>query len=675
MSTFLFLLILSTTTLITQADPIHLPVPNLPFGDINIVVLTDVHAWVAGHGRQEQWDADYGDVLSFYQRLKRYTNSVGHDLFLVSNGDWVHGTGMTPVPSPAQVEGSYLIPILQKMPWDAINCGNHELYDESIVREMTRPGGYIDWWGDRYLSANVNYLDDISGKLKPLGGQYKILEGFQSRVLIMGFLYDMDDACDIVTVDRVEEVVQQSWFKDLFRHDAPNMDAIVILGHFDLTDTLVSYLLTTIRQYVGEDMPVQFLTGHTHYRGYATMDPHSTSFEAGHYLDTVGFASIPSKNRIRQRQRVLLDGTEGNNTDPDDYPITQTLAPTPAPQQKEEERDRPEFFEYVFLDANKETLRNVLGTEKLETPDGSALSEFIYKTRDKLGLLDVIGCAPQSYFLNRSLTASDSLWGLFKDQVVPQVFDSHKNGESDVALLLSKNSFRYDLLANAEKKQLIRDDIVAVVPFNDTLIYLGDIPGNYISQVKKILDNPHDPYYDALPNYILAGNVTNNKDKEYGLFVANFDAVLVQSRLEELMGTSLSPKETDFTTLLLWESFVLEVWPCSGNGVLPDWFPKIDPDSFTNISDNDKLNRGLAFLLVGLVALFVCLCLVCICQSCRLICCSGGSSYITPDEMDAFALKLDDEGSDGADLNDPNNGLADMYSPSYDDEEEDHEML
>ena len=59
---------------------------NLPFGDINVVVLTDVHSWVAGHGVHEpDLSADYGDIVSFYEKLKQL--APDRDVFFVMNGD------------------------------------------------------------------------------------------------------------------------------------------------------------------------------------------------------------------------------------------------------------------------------------------------------------------------------------------------------------------------------------------------------------------------------------------------------------------------------------------------------------------------------------------------------------------------------------------------------------
>jgi 2',3'-cyclic-nucleotide 2'-phosphodiesterase (5'-nucleotidase family) len=104
--------ILAATDINATADP------NLPFGDINVVVLTDVHSWVGGHKSKEpvRLNADYGDVVSFHERLKAYCEETDKDLWFVMNGDWIDGTGISLDGDP-----SHLIPLLEKMPWDVIN--------------------------------------------------------------------------------------------------------------------------------------------------------------------------------------------------------------------------------------------------------------------------------------------------------------------------------------------------------------------------------------------------------------------------------------------------------------------------------------------------------------------------------------------------------------------------
>lgn len=96
--------------------------PDLPWSDINLLVITDDHSWLGGHGRKDTYlNADFGAVLSFYQRLKAYCDSSNKDLFFVMNGDWIDGTGLS-------LDGdiSHLVPLIQKMPFDVVNTGNHE---------------------------------------------------------------------------------------------------------------------------------------------------------------------------------------------------------------------------------------------------------------------------------------------------------------------------------------------------------------------------------------------------------------------------------------------------------------------------------------------------------------------------------------------------------------------
>ena len=78
--------------------------------DINLIVVTDVHSWVAGHKHNNTLDANYGDVVSFYERL-RDDRSVAEkkDLFFVMNGDFMDGTGFSTYPP------EHLTPILKKM--------------------------------------------------------------------------------------------------------------------------------------------------------------------------------------------------------------------------------------------------------------------------------------------------------------------------------------------------------------------------------------------------------------------------------------------------------------------------------------------------------------------------------------------------------------------------------
>jgi 2',3'-cyclic-nucleotide 2'-phosphodiesterase (5'-nucleotidase family) len=105
--------------LVTLVTSLAVTEPLLPFGDINVVVVTDTHSWIGGHKKNEaQLDASYGDLLSFYEQLKVYCDQNEKDLWFVMNGDWIDGTGLAMDGDP-----SHLIPLLEKMPFDVVNVG------------------------------------------------------------------------------------------------------------------------------------------------------------------------------------------------------------------------------------------------------------------------------------------------------------------------------------------------------------------------------------------------------------------------------------------------------------------------------------------------------------------------------------------------------------------------
>jgi len=493
--------------------------PRLPFGEINVVILTDVHSWVAGHGRQQpELDADYGAVLSFYKRLKDYCNEKGLTLFFVSNGDWAHGTGLAAPGDP-----SNFLPILEKMPWDAVNCGNHELYEDAKVATMIKPGGFVDWFGDRYLTANIELTED--GEL--IGNRFKVLEGLNNtRVLTFGFLYDMTGACDSIKVIAVKEVVQSQWFLDALHNEV--YSAILVLAHMDKDDPLVTVILNAIRNVLGPSFPVQFVTGHTHYRGETQLDEFSRSFEAGRYLDTIGFVSFPTHPGIRGQAQ---QGIPAMN------------------------------FSSVFIDASVDALADQLGiaADELWTEEGAELSHFIGKTREKMGLTEEIGCAPHDFVRTVPVDDPSSIFGLYRDEVVPKMF--FEPGEKSV-MYIPTESFRYDLFS---RSRLIVDDVWAVCPFNDTIVSLGTFTGDDIITLNKTLQTVTMVEGHKVPQYLLIGDI-DDPSAEYKFYTEGFGDENIIAALSKIdPAASIQPVLTASTSTELLMSFVKQEWPCNGD--------------------------------------------------------------------------------------------------------------
>jgi len=550
---------------------------ELPINDINFVIVTDVHSWVAGHGFHEpSLNADYGDVLSFYEHLAVECNSQNKDLFFVMNGDFVDGTGLSQDPP------SDLVKILEKMPWDAINVGNHELYMKSTVDFISKSGGFIDFWDGRYVTSNVVLAegDSIVEHNDPtqeglfLGKPYIFLKGKNTgkTILTFGFLYDMKNNDPSVTVEAVEDVMHSIWFTEVITGMRGDFDAILVLAHMDVHDPLIDTILSNIRVQASFNVPVLFVTGHTHHRGFESLDDKAISVESGRYLDTVGFVSFTA---------------ETNN---------------------------PEF-EYKFLDANYKTLSNAVGfTEENDpsfvTPNGQDLSALIIKTQNDLGLLETIGCSPQTYDLKSPREFSNSIWSLFLDRIVPNYL--FENDESKV-LILNDQDFRYSLFEG----EIRVTDLISVSPFShDKFMRIGEhVQGRYIKLMIDALNDhstvgidtgvvAYASYGWPLPNY-MASTKDLDPDAFYEVFSGDFHKDALRNELEKVAqnstGTVNAPHllpevYSNKSSRDLWEAFIKENFVCRGNKYTGT---NENDSNFAREARTKKVKIFLAVLLLG----------------------------------------------------------------------------
>lgn len=479
---------------------------NLPLGDVNIVVITDDHSWVGGHGAHESLDVDYGDVLSFYERL---VNATDEDVFLIHNGDWGDGTGLTTYP-PVHLE-----PILLKMPWHAVNVGNHDIYKNETVVHMTRAGGFIDKLGGRYLTSNV--VDSASGK--PLGHRYRYLRGKDTTVLTFGFIYNIKAGIGspLAIVERVKNVVRQEWFLEVLRKGG--YDAILVLAHMSTHSSSVKIILSAIRNETGSAMPVQFITGHTHHRRHQVLDDASTAVEAGCYLDTVGFVSFPTKETGVSKKDAAVS----------------------------------KLFRHELMDAKVDVLKSRLGVRKLKTRNGQALTDFILKTQESMGLSQIVGCSPRTFYLKRTLYDDDSLFGVWARQVIPTHFIA--NDSKRVVLQGKSSSFRYDLFEG----NVTLDDLMIVSPFNDSMYLIAsDIPTATIVKLNRTMNRKRKMDLSGLPDFLLIGNLSASPFHD--LYTLEYEVPFIKHALEEISGSQLNPKPVDAYATSLWRSFVETSW-------------------------------------------------------------------------------------------------------------------
>ena len=223
----------------------------LQLGDINLFVVTDVHSFIASHFHADglcgakRCDADFGTLSSFIARVRERADEEQKDVFVFDNGDVVDGTGLS---TATKIDGGAVFPLLTALPLDALNCGNHELYQDTTVLDgLLGPVGgassFAGFWNGTYLTSNIV----LSTSEKPIGSRYALLTGKHgTRLLVMGWLYDMPDHCAAVNVTPVADGVRQPWFADAMRH-ASHVDAVVVLAHMHYVDPLVTVLLGAIR--------------------------------------------------------------------------------------------------------------------------------------------------------------------------------------------------------------------------------------------------------------------------------------------------------------------------------------------------------------------------------------------------------------------------------------------
>jgi 2',3'-cyclic-nucleotide 2'-phosphodiesterase (5'-nucleotidase family) len=499
---------------------------NLPFGDVNILVVTDVHSWIAGHARHEvNTDADYGDILSFYQHLKRHADIMKKDLFFVMNGDFMDGTGLSTVPP------IHLTPLLEQMPWDVVNLGNHELYHNATVEWIVKD--FVPHWQGKVLTSNSL----LESTLAPIGNRYTYLHGSYSNstILTFGFLFDFTANCATAIVEQVEEVVRQEWFVHVLQKG--NFDAILVMAHMHVTDPLITVLRTAMRAIVGHDMPIQFITGHSHIRGYELLDDNSVSFEAGRFLDTVGFCSFPLLKTKEKAKRASGD--------------TATR------------------FPHVFLDTNRKSLAKVLGISSFDLPtvSGISLTDKIHQTQDSLGLLQPVGCSPREYYLASGMESEQSLWGLYIKSVVPTMLTHHNES---LVFVQATGAFRYDLFPGT----MVLDDVIAVCPFNDTIYKIAqDILGSELLEILRVATTqPNSALQTGSPlPYFAVSTETINPDDLYDLTTVHFHVNYLVERTKKITGSSLSPPQAVlnnstgeiWTSTELWTEFVQQEWPCT----------------------------------------------------------------------------------------------------------------
>jgi hypothetical protein len=393
------------------------------------------------------FSADWGDYVSFAKHLRDKADAEGVDLLVVDTGDRVEGNAIYDSSKP---RGKFTYEIAKEQHIDLISSGNHELY-----KADTAEGEYYhtvrDFQGS-YLASNLDIYDPKTGYLEPLAPRYKkfTTKNQGIRILAFGFIFDFTGNANNTVVTRVEDTVNEDWFKAALKDD--DLDLIVVFGHVDIRSPEYAILFSTIRA-AHPDLPIQFFGGHSHIRDYKVFDSKSVALESGRYMETLGFMSISGLS-------------------------------TPTTPQK------PEItFSRRYIDNNLFSLHHHSDkdADTFPTEHGLNVSRAISDARSSLGLTKKYGCAPTDLWISRRpYPHRESILTWLSDRVLPDSISSSPRIKSGHKALVIQNTgaIRFDIFKGAYTK----DTKFLVSPFTSPLRLIRDVPYKTASQVIKLLN-------------------------------------------------------------------------------------------------------------------------------------------------------------------------------------------
>ena len=415
--------------------------------------------YIANTKYRPSYSADWGDYISFAERLRERADKEGVDLLLIDTGDRIEGNGLYDASDP---KGIYTRDIFKEQDIDIICSGNHELYKANSSNNEylhTVP----DFKGN-YLASNLEIFDPKTGEKVPLARRYRkfITKNQGIRIIAFGFLFDFTGNANNTVVQPVEETIKEKWFQDAISDR--EVDLFVVTGHVAIRSEEYSKIYKAIRAEQW-DTPIQFFGGHTHIRDYKKYDSKAYALESGRYMETIGFQSI-----------------SGLATGGKEMPAS-VSSPT---------------FSRRYIDNNIFSFHHhtSLNSSTFSTPHGCNVSSLISTYRKALELDHRFGCAPTDLWTNRAPYPSDtSIFSWLEQLVMPAEVVDNNRTEKPRIVLANTGAIRFDIF----KGPFTRDTTFTVSPFTTGFRYLKDVPYGIADRMLTVLNNEGPIFEEAAP--------------------------------------------------------------------------------------------------------------------------------------------------------------------------------
>ncbi|RAL02629.1 Ser/Thr protein phosphatase family protein [Aspergillus ibericus CBS 121593] len=449
----------------------------LPWGEVNFLHTTDTHGFLEGHLNEVDYGADWGDFVSFVERMRDKADEHNVDLLVVDTGDLVTGNGLS---DKSKTPGEVSNKLFRNVDYDLLTTGNNDLYFDYITKQVQTD--IAEYYGDHYLTTNLDVdFNDGHGPIS-IGKRYRYFTTKHGlRVLALGFTLQDFQRPDFITVHNASTVWNSDWFKEAISNE---VDLYVLLGHTDInarcdltgtsqynaTETPMICMKDWLRKNK-PDVPLQIFGGHTHIRNFRCYDGAASGLESGRYADTVGWLAL---------RDVASDAWNGSKTI-EDVPMATRTCSSPTSSNTMVDPTTAVRLDRRYLDFNRKTFAyHAIGNEsdavdKLDTPHGQKTTGDIYNARVQLNLTGVLGCAPQSYYIfAESCNCPSSIYTMVRFALNTTVKPDGKVKPQDSPrlIIMGTGGIRYDLF----KGPFSVGDAFTVSPYNDTFLYLPDVP-------------------------------------------------------------------------------------------------------------------------------------------------------------------------------------------------------
>ncbi|KAH8202877.1 hypothetical protein TruAng_002930 [Truncatella angustata] len=437
------------------------PTRELEWGQLNFLHTTDTHGWLEGHLKEGNYGADWGDFVSFSTYMKQKASELGVDLLLVDTGDLHDGAGLSDATTP---DGEISNTIFEKIDYDLLTIGNHELYLAEVAYQTFNE--LSKFWGDKYLTSNVQILNNATNEWEYIGQQYKYFTTPNGvRIMAFGVLFDFTTNVNISKVIKAKELVAEQWFLDAVNFTEP-VDLFLVLGHNPArvgndTGSTFGVVHDAIRN-VHAKTPIQFFGGHSHIRDFAVLDESSTSIESGRYCETLGWVSMSGFSKCSSGWQGAKNPSGVSN--PSRKATTNSTSPY--------------TYSRRYLDWNRATF-DFHASDSFDTALGLNTTSAITAYRNSLNLDEVSGCTPQSYCMTcAEFNSTDSIYSLLSEALAGAVVNETRQ-DIPRYIIANTGSIRFDLY----KGPFTYDDFFIVSPFTDIFMYVPEVPCSLASTV------------------------------------------------------------------------------------------------------------------------------------------------------------------------------------------------